>query len=516
MIRRVSTTLVGTLALLACLALAAPTAAQSQDVAFIGGSTLSLGTPCGYGASDANTMYSTGGGCLPVSGPAGELGDFTFTPMLPTAVSAASLSLYDTAVLNVASWAMACNTNNLSAAQQADLIAWVEDGHKLIIYDSECWTTVDYSWLPYPFSTANPGAMGATGTLTIVEENALSSADSTEAEYYIDYVHLGSSTDAVGDMNVMTTFSPYWCVDMSGTNVLGVTGPVHTYAKTGLDKGLIIYNGLDMDYLWYNDTYLRKIWYLELAHPFNPSNLPCGVTVVGITLGPEFATNYVGEGHTVNANLTDLLGEPQEGIEVFFEVIAGPNAGASGVCSVYPDCTTDEDGNVSFTYAGSGGTGTDEIVACFFNDLGEEICSASVFKTWEGLPVPVDIKPTSCRNPFNMRATGVLPVAILGTATFDVTLIDPVTVMLAGASPLRWSLADVATPFEPYLGKVDPYDCTTLGPDGYLDMTFKFNHQQVAAALGPVAPGDVIVVPLDGYLFDGTYIFGEDVIVILE
>jgi len=66
-----------------------------------------------------------------------------------------------------------------------------------------------------------------------------------------------------------------------------------------------------MDYLWYNDTYLRKIWYLELAHPFNPSNLPCGVTVVGITLGPEFATNYVGEGHTVNANLTTSSVSPR-------------------------------------------------------------------------------------------------------------------------------------------------------------------------------------------------------------
>jgi len=69
------------------------------------------------------------------------------------------------------------------------------------------------------------------------------------------------------------------------------------------------------------------------------------------------------------------------------------------------------------------------------------------------IQVAVDIKPTSCRNPFNVGKKGVMPVAILGTEDFDVTQIDPVTVMLAGVvSPLRWALEDVATPFEPYLG----------------------------------------------------------------
>jgi hypothetical protein len=132
--------------------------------------------------------------------------------------------------------------------------------------------------------------------------------------------------------------------------------------------------------------------------------------------------------------------------------------------------------------------------------------------------VPVDIKPTSCRNPFNVGKKGVMPVAILGTEDFDVTQVDPATVMLAGISPLRWALEDVATPFEPYLGKMDAFDCTEEGPDGYMDLTFKFDALEISAALGPVADGDVIVVPLIGNLFEefgGTPIVGEDVIVIL-
>jgi hypothetical protein len=135
------------------------------------------------------------------------------------------------------------------------------------------------------------------------------------------------------------------------------------------------------------------------------------------------------------------------------------------------------------------------------------------------ITVPVDIKPTSCWNPFNIGGKGVLPVAILGTEDLDVTHIDPASIRLAGVAPLRWAEEDVATPFEPYTGKVDALDCTTEGPDGYLDLTFKFKHQEVVAAIGPVNDGDVIVLYLEGNLkgdFGGTPIMGEDVVVILD
>ena len=111
-----------------------------MNVVIIGGSALDTSVPCGYGYSgtEANVMGHTYGGCLPVSEPAGELGDFTFAAMNPGDVSAANLLPYDTAVLNVASSGMACNTGTLTAQQQADLIAFVASGHKLIIFDSEC------------------------------------------------------------------------------------------------------------------------------------------------------------------------------------------------------------------------------------------------------------------------------------------------------------------------------------------------------------------------------------------
>jgi hypothetical protein len=127
--------------------------------------------------------------------------------------------------------------------------------------------------------------------------------------------------------------------------------------------------------------------------------------------------------------------------------------------------------------------------------------------------VPVDIKPMSCPNPLNLVSKGVLPVAILGTADFDVRTIDPTTVNLKGVAPLRWSLEDVASPYEPFVGKTDIYHCNTLGPDGNLDLIFKFDTQEVAAAIGDF---DVVILELRGQLRDGTEIKGEDSAIIIR
>lgn len=326
------------------------------------------------------------GGTLPTTeAQYAGLGAFTFTTVAPADVSTPNLAAYDTVVLNVASSALRCNLNtNLTAPQKAALVAFVADGKKLIIYDSEC-SAQDYSWLPYPFSTNNPGAMGAHGTLSIIEENTLSSTDSTDP-YYIDATALANSTDAIGDMNVMTTYNPNWCLDMTGTNINRVSGPVHTYAKypAGTDRGLIIYNGMDVDYISSGGAgdWLKKIWLQELKQPFNPSGLPCGHTVVGINLEPATATNDPGTSHTVTATLEDVLGVRQPGIAVTFSVVSGPNAGAGGTCSANANCTTDANGQVSFTYTSNGSEGTDLIQACFMDTAGQQICSQQVEKIW--------------------------------------------------------------------------------------------------------------------------------------
>jgi hypothetical protein len=136
------------------------------------------------------------------------------------------------------------------------------------------------------------------------------------------------------------------------------------------------------------------------------------------------------------------------------------------------------------------------------------------------LAVPVDIKPGSCPNPLNTKSKGKLPVAILGTDSFDVRQIDPSTVRLEGVTPIRWSLDDVGTPFDPLQDKEDCYtDCNELGPDGFTDLTLKFKRQAVLEALGDVDDRDCLVLTVTGNLKDeygGASIMGEDVLLILK
>jgi Ca-activated chloride channel family protein len=60
-----------------------------------------------------------------------------------------------------------------------------------------------------------------------------------------------------------------------------------------------------------------------------------------------------------------------------------------------------------------------------------------------GRPVRIDIKPGSYPNSIRLGKPGVVPVAVLTTACFDATTIDPESVEFAGAFPLRSTTEDV-------------------------------------------------------------------------
>jgi hypothetical protein len=252
-----------------------------------------------------------GGGTLATTNSA--FSAYNFTDMPYASVNAATLANYDTVVL------ITCNPiNDLTASQRTDIVNWVSNGGKLILYDSECVeqtgvNTVDYSWLPCSAMSYGPGGLGASKSsypwvdLWIVEDNTLSSSDST-SPYFINATMIAYSTDGAGDQNVFIAEDPCWCGDMIGTNAIDDTGAVASPGTTGYSHaylhygtGLIIYNGLDVDYMGSGSDptvntgggYIAKIWLLELNQTWdNTSGIDiCGLPCTNIipTPAPEAA-----------------------------------------------------------------------------------------------------------------------------------------------------------------------------------------------------------------------------------
>jgi hypothetical protein len=145
--------------------------------------------------------------------------------------------------------------------------------------------------------------------------------------------------------------------------------------------------------------------------------------------------------------------------------------------------------------------------------------SNHVWPVRDGIQVALDIKPGSCPNPLNVKSRGVLPVAILGSARFDVAKIDPATIRMMGVAPIRSSLEDVGTPFEPYSGKRDcGFDCNDWGPDGWMDLALKFRTQDIVNAFGADPDAGCRLLTISGNLgeaHNGTPFQGEDVVLIL-
>jgi hypothetical protein len=115
------------------------------------------------------------------------------------------------------------------------------------------------------------------------------------------------------------------------------------------------------------------------------------------------------------------------------------------------------------------------------------------------IPVLIDVKPGSFPNSVNINGNGVIPVAILGSEDFDVSCVDPETLIFAGLevnvvgrNKLQVAIQDVAGP-------------DNGPPDGYADLVVHFADDTALWEIGE----DSNAV-LKGSLFDGTAIEGVD------
>ena len=200
----------------------------------------------------------------------------------------------------------------------------------------------------------------------------------------------------------------------------------------------------------------------------------------------------------------------------------------SGICvsQLLGDCNQNE---VEDSCDIEGGTSQD----CNDNDIPDECDIAdgtSPDENDNGIPdecelaVYLDIKPGSCPNPVNPRSKGVVPVAIVGSTSFDVAHIDTNTLALRRtdgvgvvvtplSGPPRPGITtdDVATPFAG-----DLCDCHDLGGDGIDDLLLKFSTPELTGAfeLSELPSGASLLLTLSGSLLDGTAFEASDCVVI--
>ncbi len=83
-----------------------------------------------------------------------------------------------------------------------------------------------------------------------------------------------------------------------------------------------------------------------------------------LTLTPNQLTRIVSTTAVLTARVTEgSPAVPRAGVPVVFTVVSGPNTGANGLCSPNADCTTDSNGQVTFSYPGINGVGVDTVQA---------------------------------------------------------------------------------------------------------------------------------------------------------
>jgi len=180
---------------------------------------------------------------------------------------------------------------SMNPSQIAAIVKWMP-GHKLLLYSSDyCGGGADYSWLPIPFTTHNPGANGAgANQLFLLEDDALGTNDKNDATHFVDVEAYAKGPNQLGDADSVVTKDPRWCGHLFLTSDKpGQQGITQMYAPSG-NGGLAIFDGLDN----HDDNAIpqyRALHALELALPI-PASLPCSARVGSFSIAPDRAASF--------------------------------------------------------------------------------------------------------------------------------------------------------------------------------------------------------------------------------
>jgi hypothetical protein len=192
---------------------------------------------------------------------------------------------------------------------------------------------------------------------------------------------------------------------MKGFQALGIelidldnNGVLETNWYDEMAERIVRTQNADGSWPWDNwgDTIMTTAWAMLTLEKATPPAL---------SLVPPFDQNPVNTSHTVTATYK-IGGVPQAGVTVNFAVTAGPNMGLNG------SDITDANGEATFTYTGSGGTGMDTIRATAVDQSGVPLVSSTALKDWKsaGLQVP------------SMTDWGLLGIVVFMTVVMMISL----------------------------------------------------------------------------------------------
>ena len=105
---------------------------------------------------------------------------------------------------------------------------------------------------------------------------------------------------------------------------------------------------------------------------------------------------------------------------------------------------------------------------------------------------------------------GVLPVAVVGAAELEGYQIDANCITRDGVGAVRSSYEEVSGP----VADANNCNCTTDGPDGFMDLTLKFYTQEIVEAIGEVNNNDEVILVLEGVTNSERPIEGSDCVLI--
>lgn len=164
-----------------------------------------------------------------------------------------------------------------------------------------------------------------------------------------------------------------------------------------------------------------------------------------------------------------------------------------------PGPTIDSHGLISGII--SNGASGDYHVTVTVKDNGTPQGSASTSFIWTVTPagplqVKIDIKPLSPLNRINLHSHGIVPVAILGSATFNVNTVDPRSVTLAGAPVI-------------FIHWLPVYLLIDINHDGYRDLIVSVKVQDLQLDDSSTS------ATLNGKTYSGQAIQGSDTVKIV-